>query len=392
MDELSRWIEENKKLCQPRKEHAIRAVRHLSRIERQNLFSEEISYMRSAEGRWFEMISYELFLDLASRTNAIKAVVLKGADVRGKKEIPALGQDGFFYSRNGDITLRGNGQDLAEFDLLLIKHDNSVVFVEVVTSPSDLKDFMQEIYYKKQMIRYLFNLKAVTFILITSFPLTNYKGGRKVLGSEEHLSICTQACETFRTHISGTWNKNTMKPVLPAGKVVRATSLELANPLTYKIFHDLEREWVFTHLPEGDAMPAFPSPHRTATLVKKILFGRLYPSTIKRLCERYRFTYKDKNLSPDDIVEQFSKMILAADLPDYTPLIYFRLRQKKEYYKMVFDGQGCFKFERKTPPKVGFFVWLESMEPELGAGISIKVIDALAKYCFTTGQTSPPQS
>jgi len=392
MDDLNRWIEENKKLCQPRKEHAIRAVRHLSRTERQNLSSEEISYMRSAEGRWFEMIAYELFLDLAGKTSALKEVVLKGADVRGKKEIPALGQDGFFYSRNGDITIRGNGQDLAEFDLLLIKSDGSLVFVEVVTSPSDLKDFMQEIYYKKQMIRYLFNQKAVTFILITSFPLTNYKGGRKVLGSEEHLSICTQACETFRSHISGTWNQAYMKPVLPAGKTIRATSLRLSNPFTYKIFHDLEREWVFTHLPEGDTLAALPSPHKTATLVKKILFGRLYPSTMKRLCEKYRFTYKDTDLDHDEIQKQFSKVILAADLPDYTPLIYFRLRQKKEYYKMVFDGQGCFKFERRTPPKVGFFVWLESLEPELGSGISIRVIDALAQFCFTTGQSSPPQS
>lgn len=392
MDDLSRWIEENKKLCQPKKEHATRAVRHLSRNERQNLFSEDISFMRSAEGRWFEMIAYELFLDLATRTSALQAVVLKGADVRGKKEMPGLGQDGFFYSRNGDITLRGNGQDLAEFDLLLVKSDGSIVFVEVVTSPSDLKDFMQEIYYKKQMIRYLFNQKAVTFILITSFPLTNYKGGRKVLGSEEHLSICTQACETFRSHISGTWNKTVMKPVLPAGKYIRATDFKLANPLTYKIFHDQEREWVFTHIPEGDALPQFPSPYRTATLVKKILFGRLYPSTIKRLCEKYRFTVKDAVLNADDIHGQFSKMILAADLPDYTPLIYFRLRQKKEYYKMVFDGQGTFKFERKTPPKVGFFVWLESLEPELGSAITIKTIDALAKWCFTTGYNGPPQS
>jgi hypothetical protein len=392
MDDLSRWIEENKKLFQPRKEHAVRAMRHLSKIERKNLSSEEISYMRSAEGRWFEMISYELFLDVASKSSAIKAVILKGADVRGKKEIPALGQDGFFYSRNGDITIRGNGQDLAEFDLLLIKSDDSLVFVEVVTSPSDLKDFMQEIYYKKQMIRYLFNQKAVTFILITSFPLTNYKGGRKVLGSQEHLSICTQACESFRSHISGTWNIATMKPYLPEGKTVRATSLPLAKPFTYKIFHDLEREWVFSHLPSADTLPIFPSPHKTATLVKKILFGRLYPSTIKRLCEKYRFTYKDKEYLHEEIMSQFSKVILAADLPDYTPIIYLRLRQKKEYYKMVYDGNGCFKYERKTPPKVGFFVWLESLEPELGSGITIKVIDTLSEYCFTTGQYNPPQS
>ncbi len=390
MDELSRWLADNKRQCQPTKDHALRAIRHLSRLERKNLFSEEISYMRSAEGRWFEMITYELFLDLASKTDAISRVILKGDDVRGKKQQPALGQDGFFYSRNGDITLRGNGQDLAEFDLLLMKQDGSIVFVEVVTSPADLKDFLPEIYYKKQVIRYLFNQKAVTFILVTSFPLTNYKGGRKVLGSEEHLSICTRSCDTFRTHIGGTWNKSLLKSRLPAGKTVRSTDLTLSRPFVYKEYHDLEKEWVFTHIPEDGRVPEFPSPYRTHTLVKKILFGRLYPSTTRRLCEKYRFVVKDEVLDEKSLAERFTKIILAADLPDYAPLIYLRQRNKKEYLKMVFDGQGTFKFERKTPPKVGFFVWLESLQPELGANVSIKTIDALTRYCFQS--VNPPGS
>lgn len=32
---------------------------------------------------------------------------------------------------------------------------------------------------------------------------------------------------------------------------------------------------------------------------------------------------------------------------------------------MVFDGQGTFKYERKTPPKVGFYIWLESLNLNL---------------------------
>lgn len=391
MDDLAQWIESHHKLCQPRREHAQRALRHLSRLEKKNLFSDEISYMRSAEGRWFEMITYELFLDIAEKTDAIKAVVLKGADVKGKNPFPALGQNGFFYSRNGDITIRGNGQDLAEFDLLMTKPDGSVIFVEVVTSPSDLKDFLQEIYYKKQVIRYFFNQKAVTFILVTSFPLTNYKGGRKVLGSEEHISLCTRSCDNFRKHIAGTWNKQSQKPFLPAGKTCLSTDLITAAPFPYKQFHDMEREWVFTHL-GGEGIIDLPSPYRTHTLVKKILFGRLFPSTAKRLCERYRFVYRDKEYNADELQAQFSKIILAADIPDYSPLIYLKPRQKKEYYKMVFDGQGTFKYERKTPPKVGFYIWLESLEPELGYQVAIRLIDELSQYCFSAPVKQPPGS
>jgi hypothetical protein len=391
MDNLAEWIESHQKLCQPRKEHAQRALRHLSKVEKKNLFSDEISYMRSAEGRWFEMIAYELFLDIAGKTDAIKTVVLKGADVRGKNPFPALGQNGFYYSRNGDITIRGNGQDLAEFDLLMTKPDGSVIFVEVVTSPSDLKDFLQEIYYKKQVIRYLFNQKAVTFILVTSFPLTNYKGGRKVLGSEEHISLCTRSCDNFRKHISGSWSKQAQKPIYPPGKTCLSTELITSAPFPYKQFHDMEREWVFTHLVDEGVID-LPSPYRTHTLVKKILFGRLFPSTIKRLCEHYRFVYKDKEYDAEELQANFSKIILAADIPDYSPLIYLKPRQKKEYYKMVYDGQGTFKYERKTPPKVGFYVWLESLEPELGSHVTIKLIDALSRYCFSAPVKQPPGS
>lgn len=63
-------------------------------------------------------------------------------------------------------------------------------------------------------------------------------------------------------------------------------------------------------------------------------------------------------------------MILATDLPDYEPLVYLRPRNKKEYLKMVQDKEGNFKFERRTPPKVGFFLWLESIGPTLGSRIT----------------------
>ena len=96
MDDLNDWIANNYKQCQPQKEHALRALRHLSRLERKNLFSDEISFMRSAEGRWFEMITYEIFLDIARKTDAIKTVVLKGADVKGKKTISITGTKRIF--------------------------------------------------------------------------------------------------------------------------------------------------------------------------------------------------------------------------------------------------------------------------------------------------------
>ena len=62
-------------------------------------------------------------------------------------------------------------------------------------------------------------------------------------------------------------------------------------------------------------------------------------------------------------------------MPDYELIIYLRSRQKKEYDKMIQLKDGHFKFERPTPPKVGFFLWLESIQPTLGARATLQVLD-----------------
>jgi hypothetical protein len=45
---------------------------------------------------------------------------------------------------------------------------------------------------------------------------------------------------------------------------------------------------------------------------------------------------------------------------------------------MVQNGDGDFKFERYTPSRVGFFLWLESVPPSLGARITHNLLDAFS--------------
>jgi hypothetical protein len=58
--------------------------------------------------------------------------------------------------------------------------------------------------------------------------------------------------------------------------------------------------------------------------------------------------------------------------------MYLRPKQKREYLKMVQDKEGNFKYERRTPPKVGFFLWLESLSPTLGTRITHQILDAFS--------------
>jgi len=330
--------------------------------------------MRTAEGRWFEAIVYELFLDAAETTEEIGGVAVKGADApRGRRNIH-LGQNGFFYSRNGDITIRGNGQDLAEFDLLLVDHDKRIAFGEVVTSPSDLKEFEKEIEYKKRLLGYLFSQPSVPFLLISSFDISHFSVVRRLMKSRDNINIQTITCEQIKALVSRNSPENTQRGVREHKKTFLATDLVQKKPFEYLQYHDGERNKVFSRVSNHLDIRNAPDLVETSVLVKKILYGGLYPSAVKSLCKEHQISIRGEILEFNDIMQHFSKVVLATDLPGYDPLVYLRPRQKREYLKMVQDKKGNFKYERRTPPKVGFFLWLESLTPTLGSRITRQIL------------------
>jgi len=134
------WLKENFTTYHPTAAIALNATRHISKIARKKLFSEDIEPMRTAEGRWYEAIIYEMFLEMSLHSDEIRSIARKGADAPRQRNNFRLGQNGFYYSPQGDIVVRGNGQDLAEFDLLLVDHEGRVAFGEVITTPTDLKE------------------------------------------------------------------------------------------------------------------------------------------------------------------------------------------------------------------------------------------------------------
>ena len=107
-----------------------------------------------------------------------------------------------------------------------------------------------------------------------------------------------------------------------------------------------------------------------------MLYGGLFPPAIKAVCDAYGMTVKGKTITPEEFPKYYSKAIIATDMPGYELIIYLRSRQKKEYHKMIQMKDGHFKYERPTPPKVGFFLWLEEIQPTLGARVTLQVLDA----------------
>ncbi len=372
------WLNANFRHFKPTAAIAINATRHMNKIERKKLFSPDIEPMRTAEGRWFEAIVYEMFLDISKKSDTIKYLARKGADAPDRRENVRIGQNGLFYSKYGDITIRGNGQDLAEFDMLLVDSDNHIAFAEVVTSPSDLKEFEVEIAYKKRLLGYLYDQKITPFLLVSSFDLSNYTVVKRLAKDRTNAIIHTSSCEQIKSLVKHYRPRIIYNLPENHPKLIKATDIPMKHPFDYKRYHDEVKNRLFTEINRtpGRIRPVITD--QTGQLVKKVLYGGLFPPAIKAVCDTYGMTVKGKTITPEEFPKYYSKAILATDMPDYELIIYLRSKQKKEYHKMIQMKDGHFKFERPTPPKVGFFLWLETIQPTLGARIALQTIDAFS--------------
>jgi len=372
------WLNFNFKNFKPTAIIALNATRHMNQVERKKLFSPDIEPMRTAEGRWFEAIVYEMFLDISKRSDRIRFLAMKGADAPKKRDEVRFGQNGLFYSKYGDITVRGNGQDLAEFDMLLVDADNHVAFAEVVTSPADLKEFEQEIAYKKKLLGYLYNQKTTPFLLVSSFDLSNYSVVKRLAKDKTNAIIHTSSCEEIKSLVKHYRPRILYNKPENHAKLIRATDIPVKNTFDYKRYHDEVRNRIFSEITKKDTKKFPEISDQTGQLVKKVLYGAMYPQAIKSLSDTCGLTVKGKKLEFKDFFKQYSKAVIATDLPGYELIIYLRYHQKKEYHKMVQVKDGHFKFERPTPPKVGFFLWLEALQPTLGVNITLDLLETFS--------------
>ena len=370
------WLKNNFSTYHPTAAIALNATRHISKIARKKLFSDDIEPMRTAEGRWYEAIIYEMFLEMSLHSDEIRYLARKGADAPRQRNNFRLGQNGFFYSPQGDIVVRGNGQDLAEFDLLLIDSSGQVAFGEVITTPSDLKEFEVEIQYKKRLLGYLFGQKTVPFILASSLDLSNYSVVRRLIRSPENAVIHTITCDQIKTNLKHIRKKIVYQRPEKNPKLILANSIPLRQEFEYLKFHNEERKRIVDLIGAERDVKKTISQTESGLLVKKVLYGALFPSAVRALTDTRNLTIRGTQVPYDILMERFSKVVIASDLPEYEPILYLRPRREREYYKMIQDRSGNFRFERATPSTVGFFLWLESLTPSLGSKITLQLLDA----------------
>ena len=375
MSEMVRWIAEHFDDVPPTPALVIDATKHMRKNERKQLFSDDLPQMKTAEGRWFEGVCYERMLRLVERTDLIGGIARKGADAPAVSSHAALGQNGLFYSNIGDIKIRGNGQDLAEFDLLLKDRDGNIAFAEIVTSPTDMKEFEAEIRFKKRLIGFIYGQAQVPFLLYSTVDVSRHPIVKRIMKEPDNALVLAGPCEELKKLIQGHAVKNHVRKSPKNPKFFRADEIRAKRPFDFKALHEERRQRLLQMVAAKAPKAEFAEPDDLPPIVRKILCGGLYPSAAKALCASYPLTIRGKPIPCAEVPKLYSKIVLAVNLPDGDPIVYLRSRHRKEYLKMVRDKQGGFKFESaRTPHMAGFFLWLETIQPSLGSQVAHEIL------------------
>jgi len=380
--ELFNWLEDyfphdfyNEKI-------AHKALRHLNYHEKWDLFSEDYVIKRASEGRWYEFLVYEIMLDLSLRTDLIQYIVKKGDDAPAPHIRMQPGQNGFYYSEKGYLTIRGNGQTIAEMDLLFMDKHGDMGFVEVITSAMDLKTFHEEICYKKRLIGFVLGQKTVPFVLVSSIDVTQYASILKITQEPDCLILITNPVEEIRDLIyEGSLRKKPEKPGFHP-KLINITNFSPRNTFDYKEIHDCNRDAVIRTMLscKNGGIAAISSVLNPVS--KKIMLGTLNKSGVEAMLHDRGIQIKDAVLNADEINQLFSRVVIAFDIPAYSPVIYLKSKEKEEYLKVIQDTSGDLVFQdTRTPAHYmsGFYEWLNDEKPQ----VNPLVAEKYASFFFT---------
>ncbi|QSZ66142.1 hypothetical protein RJ40_00810 [Methanofollis aquaemaris] len=367
------WLEDNFPRDFYDEAIAQRALRHLRNPEKWDLFSEDYVLQRTSEGRWYECLVYEILLELSLRTDTVRSVVRKGADAPGPHIRPHPGQNGFYYSEKGNLTVRGNGQTIAEMDLFFVDHHGNLGFFEVITSAMGLKEFHDEICYKKRLLGSMLGQETVPFVLVSSADVSGYSSIQQIISEPDNLVLITNPVEEIRDLIyEGSIRKRPTKSD-PHPKFLDLARIGSGDAFDYRAVHDRNRERVVrAMLSSGDdGMEAVSSVINP--LSKKIMLGTLDEAGVEAMLHDRAVRIKDAVFGADDVNREFPRVVIAFDIPAYTPVIYLKVRGKEEYLKIVQAHSGDLVFQStRTPARsmAGFYEWLNEEKPMVTAEVA----------------------
>jgi hypothetical protein len=368
---IGEWVSDALRSFQPSRAIAIQALRHLSKKKRVELFSKHKFIQRIAFGQLYEAAIYERLLELIGQ-NREYSIVSKGDDVwRKNRTRSRLGQDGLFYDVTGAIVARGNGQDIAEFDTLVLSN-TSVALVEVKTSKKNLEELDLDIAYKRRLLEVLLS-RQVVLVLVSCLEIGDEPVIGRVMNMPSSFLVITAPINGLRRFI----NSEDVSNLLHPGYGSRSTSLSKleTKKINYLPLHDQLREEVISVITNNRE----PDLKEDSWVIKRIVVGCLdEPSKEKLFNEKSIVVGKEKITMKR--VSTPTRVILALRMPAFRPELYIKFKEKTVYLKLGPIDTSTFQFERNIRRKrTAFFDWLESELPN----VKPELMDRILKKYLT---------
>jgi len=270
----------------------------------------------------------------------IKTIVRKWSDVPKRFRTQSkIGQNGLFYNRKGEIVARGNGMDLAEFDLLYVDKSGQVKFAEIKSSAKNLKNFNREISYKRDILNYIFNqsqthclifspkkVRCILSPVFSSDPLVSFID---TPDPEKNQDILLRMPQSIGNDLSN--------------ELIYLSELS-QRPYDYIKIHDEARAEILMGNTTWVTSELF-------RLLSRILLGSICEPGLTWLLKEKEICINGIRLSPQNFSQYFTAIIFSLSLPNLRPVLYLRGREKAVYLKLGVNSISGFEFENNIKSK-----------------------------------------
>lgn len=337
------------------------AVRHLPKHMREALYHQDPWRRRNALGHLYQAVIYNRIHRICDDSPFVSSFVKQFNDVPyDRRSRGALGQNGVYYTTEGQIVVRGSGYDLGEFDGLIFGADGSLLFVEMLISEFGLKSIAEEVSYKRHLLKLLLS-KEADFLLIVPEDMKGVGRTQDLLTNQRNHLSKTGALEVLPEGLASKAGLHEPSHLCTKGKLL--SELSDIHPFDYEKVQAPIREAVLAGLGEEGSSPV---DFASAGIIKQIILGSLDRDALGDLLRTWQLIVDHQSLSEQEFWRRCSKAVLVLKLPEGRPKLYLRVRQETKavgpnYLKLGPWTHTTFGFERNVlRRRTAFFNLLES--------------------------------
>ena len=198
--------------------------------------------------------------------------------------------------------------------------------------------------------------------------------------------INTGPYEKNKSHLAYPEVNNYLRKELVNEKIIDVNSLNINKKFDYNVYHDKVKSIIFSAMKSNKDIDIIKKELGEYTIVPKVIIGNLLPEAVNYLCRENVIVVNEDIFTAKEILKYFSNVILTVKLPDLRPAIYLKVKPRyigkkkiETYLKLGLKSNHMFSFERNIPIFAGFFKWLDTIKPTLGAKTTKSFCDYFSK-------------